>query len=83
MTRVVRGFVNGARYRGPICRYYYDGFPVFRDPRVPRVPPNGSTIHSEQLCENYQHVLEHDEFDVSVLLFIFVFFFNLKVRRKW
>lgn len=62
----MRGLSYRARYDGNTCRYYYDGFPVFRDPRVPRVPANGSTVHSEQLCENYQHVLEHDEFHVSV-----------------
>ena len=52
---------GGARTR----RNYYDGFHVFRDPDVPRVPTNGFTLHCEQLCENYQHVLEHNKFDVS------------------
>lgn len=44
---------------------YYDGFHIFCDPGVPSVPSNGSSLHCEQLCENNQHVLEHNKLHVS------------------
>ncbi|KYQ50788.1 hypothetical protein ALC60_10112 [Trachymyrmex zeteki] len=57
------------RHERIVRRHCYHGFHVLRDPGVPRVPANGTTVDCEQLRQDDQHVLEHHQFHVSARVY--------------